>query len=138
MLKLMSVAAGYGRTVALRGVSLHVQEGKIVALVGANGAGKSTVLNTISGLVQARKGSVVYGGKEITRHAADRIVRMGLCEVPEGRQLFAPLTVKDNLVLGSYARSRREKRANLSGGFWTASIRSFRYSRSAANSGPAL
>ncbi len=113
MLKLMSVVTSYGRTVALRGVSIHVKEGEIVALVGANGAGKSTVLNTISGIVPARKGSVIYRDKEITRHSPDRIVKMGLCQVPEGRQLFAPLSVKDNLMLGAYSRRRGEKRANL-------------------------
>lgn len=113
MLRMASVITAYGRTVALRGVSLHVREGEIVALVGANGAGKTTVLNTISGITPLSKGSVQYGGKEIGRAAADRIVRLGLSQVPEGRQLFAPLSVKDNLLLGAYSRTGRERRAHL-------------------------
>jgi branched-chain amino acid transport system ATP-binding protein len=113
VLKLTSVVTNYGRTSALHGVSLHVRPGEIVALVGANGAGKTTVLNTISGITPAAKGKVYYGEKDIARMGADRIVRLGVSHVPEGRQLFAPLTVKDNLLLGSYTRSRAQKQAHL-------------------------
>jgi branched-chain amino acid transport system ATP-binding protein len=112
MLKLTSVVTAYGNTVVLHGVSLHVRAGEVVALVGANGAGKSTLLNTISGIVPARKGSILFNGKEIGRTAAERIVRLGLSHVPEGRQLFAPLTVRDNLWLGTYALRGAEKRAH--------------------------
>jgi len=113
MLKMASVVTTYGRTVALHGVSLQVREGEIVALVGANGAGKTTVLNTISGIASLAKGSVQYSGKEIGRFPADRIVRLGLSQVPEGRHLFAPLTVKDNLLLGAYGRHHGDKRKHL-------------------------
>ncbi len=113
MLKLASVVTAYGNTEVLHGVSLHVRAGEVVALVGANGAGKSTLLNTISGIVPARRGSVLFDGKEIGRAAADRIVRLGLSHVPEGRQLFGPLSVRDNLLLGAYSRGRADTRAHL-------------------------
>ena len=110
MLKIVSVNTAYGRTQVLHGVSLHVNSGEIVALVGANGAGKTTLLNTISGIVPANKGSVMFNGKEIRRMAADRIVRLGVSHVPEGRQLFPPLSVYDNLLLGAYTLSAAEKK----------------------------
>ncbi|MHB9134335.1 MAG: ABC transporter ATP-binding protein [Armatimonadota bacterium] len=113
MLRLASVVTSYGRTIALHGVSLHVREGEIVALVGANGAGKTTILNTISGIIHPGKGSVQFGGKEIRHSSPDGIVRLGLSHVPEGRQLFAPLSVKDNLLLGAYTRKQADKRAHL-------------------------
>ncbi|OPZ84356.1 MAG: High-affinity branched-chain amino acid transport ATP-binding protein LivF [bacterium ADurb.Bin429] len=112
MLRLTSVVTTYGRTTALHSVSLHVRPGEIVALVGANGAGKTTVLNTISGITPAAKGKVQYGEKDIARMSADRIVRLGISHVPEGRQLFAPLPVKDNLLLGSYTLRHAEKQAH--------------------------
>jgi len=111
MLRLASVVTKYGRTTALHGVSLHVSAGEVVALVGANGAGKTTLLNTISGITPAAGGSLKYDGNEIKSLGADLIVRKGICQVPEGRQLFAPLTVHDNLLLGAYTRSRGEKGA---------------------------
>jgi branched-chain amino acid transport system ATP-binding protein len=113
MLRVVSVNTGYGRTQVLHGVSLHVREGEICALVGANGAGKTTLLNTICGVVPANKGSVLLNNKEIRRMPADRIVRLGLSHVPEGRQLFGPLSVHDNLLLGAYTRRQSEKRAHL-------------------------
>ncbi len=113
MLKLQSVVTNYGRTSALHGVSLHVRPGEIVALVGANGAGKTTVLNTISGITPAAKGKVTFQDREITRFSAERIVRLGISQVPEGRQLFAPLSVRDNLLLGTYSLSAGQKRAHL-------------------------
>jgi branched-chain amino acid transport system ATP-binding protein len=113
MLRLSSVVTQYGRTPALHGVSLHVNPGEIVALVGANGAGKTTILNTISGITPASRGAVHYQGQDIVRHAADRIVRLGISHVPEGRQLFAPLSVRDNLLLGTYTRRAVDKRAHL-------------------------
>ena len=100
MLKLQSVVTYYGRVLALRGVSLHVEPGEIVALVGPNGAGKTTVLNTISGIVGARSGKVIFDGKDITNKSPENLVRMGLAQVPEGRQLFADMTVYENLILG--------------------------------------
>jgi branched-chain amino acid transport system ATP-binding protein len=95
----------YGAIHALQGISFHVDEGEIVTLIGANGAGKSTTLNTISGLVRARGGSIRFEGTEITRTPAYHIVSMGIVQVPEGRQIFAPLTVRENLDMGAYARS---------------------------------
>lgn len=108
MLKLISIVTNYGRTTALHGVSLHVDKGEIVALVGANGAGKTTILNTISGILRPTKGNILFQGSPLQRTAPDRIVRLGLSHVPEGRQLFGPLTVRDNLLLGSYTRKRAD------------------------------
>ena len=113
MLKLQSVVTYYGHVLALRGVSLHVEPGEIVALVGPNGAGKTTVLNTISGIVGARSGKVIFDGRDITNKSPESLVRMGLTQVPEGRQLFADMTVYENLVLGAYRRSRVSKMAHL-------------------------
>jgi branched-chain amino acid transport system ATP-binding protein len=115
VLKLTSVNTFYGAVQALKGVSLHVNEGEIVALVGANGAGKTTVLNTISGLTPARQGKVVFQEREITRRAPEDIVQLGISHIPEGRQLFDSLSVADNLMLGAYRRKspRRQIRRDL-------------------------
>ena len=113
MLRMVSVVTKYGRTTALHGVSLHVREGEVVALVGANGAGKTTLLNTISGLTPPTSGSLQYDGKEIRHLAPDQIVRVGLSHVPENRQLFASLSVYDNLLLGAYVLPRWVKKAHL-------------------------
>ncbi len=95
----------YGAIHALQGISFHVKKGEIVTLIGANGAGKSTTLNTISGLVRARSGSIKFKGEEITKTPAYDIVKMGVVQVPEGRQIFAPLTVKENLDMGAFTRT---------------------------------
>jgi branched-chain amino acid transport system ATP-binding protein len=113
VLKTTSVITHYGHVRALDGVSLHVEAGEIVCLLGANGAGKTTLLRTISGLNPPTHGSVVFLGREITRQAPEAIVRGGLSHVPEGRQLFGPMSVADNLVLGAYPRSGRDKRQHL-------------------------
>lgn len=113
MLRLTSVMTCYGGIMALRGVSIHVGEGEIVALIGANGAGKSTLLDTISGVVSPRSGSINYLGSEISGAQPDRLVRMGISHVPEGRQLFPDMSVYDNLLLGAYRQSRGQKRAHL-------------------------
>ncbi len=110
MLKLSSITTSYGSTIALRGVSLHVNPGEIVALVGANGAGKTTILNTISGITPASKGAVTFENREIRRWGADRIVRLGLCQVPEGRQLFSDMSVRDNLLLGALSLGMKRRR----------------------------
>jgi len=110
MLRLTSVEASYGHVKALRGISLHVDAGEIVALIGANGAGKTTMLQTISGLVRADAGSIVFDGTDITHAGPGRIVRAGLCQVPEGRQVFGPLSVADNLLLGAWPRWRGQGR----------------------------
>jgi branched-chain amino acid transport system ATP-binding protein len=94
----------YGAIHALQGISFHVEKGEIVTLIGANGAGKSTTLNTISGLVRARGGGIKFREQDITKLPAHEIVSMGVVQVPEGRKIFAPLTVSENLDMGAYAR----------------------------------
>jgi branched-chain amino acid transport system ATP-binding protein len=94
----------YGAIHALQGISFRVDEGEIVTLIGANGAGKSTTLRTISGLLRPRSGAVTFKGQDITTTAAEKIVRLGISQVPEGRKIFAPLTVRENLMMGAYTR----------------------------------
>ncbi len=95
----------YGAIHALQGVSFHVNEGEIVSLIGANGAGKSTTLRTISALIRPRHGTIHFKDHEITNTPAEQIVRLGISHVPEGRKIFAPLTVRENLEMGAYTRS---------------------------------
>ncbi|MEW6180873.1 MAG: ABC transporter ATP-binding protein [Chloroflexota bacterium] len=95
----------YGAIHALQGVSFHVEEGEIVTLIGANGAGKSTTLRTISGLLRSRTGHIKFKGQDISMMPADQIVKLGISHVPEGRKIFAPLTVKENLLMGAYTRN---------------------------------
>jgi branched-chain amino acid transport system ATP-binding protein len=101
------VSAAYGRIQALRGVSLEVPAGSVVALLGANGAGKTTTLRVISGLLRPTDGAVFFEGRRIDRLPPEAIVRLGVAHVPEGRQVFADLTVGENLILGAYARRDR-------------------------------
>ena len=112
MLRIRNLYAYYGSVTALSGVTCHVKEGEIVALIGANGAGKTTLLNAICGLVR-KKGEVAFQGREVGRMAAERMVGLGISQVPEGRQLFAPMTVAENLELGSYHRSGRNAKADI-------------------------
>ncbi|MDR7484926.1 MAG: ABC transporter ATP-binding protein [Armatimonadota bacterium] len=114
MLRLDSVTTGYHRVPVLRGVSLEVSPGELVALVGANGAGKTTVLRTISGLVRPWEGSIWLDGVRIDGRAPHEIVEAGLGHIPEGRRLFPDMTVRENLELGAYtARAKAAKRRNL-------------------------
>ena len=115
LLVVEGLETAYGGIAALRGISFVVEAGSVVALVGANGAGKSTTLNTISGLLAPRAGSVRFSGREIGGWRADRVASLGLVQVPEGRQVLAPLTVEENLLLGAYARRDREVGADLAG-----------------------
>ncbi len=101
-LAISDLAVRYGRTDAVKGVSLDVRDGQVVCLIGANGAGKTTIMRAISGLVRARAGRVRFAGQDITGRAAHRIAAAGLRQVPEGRQCFAELTVAENLALGAY------------------------------------
>ncbi len=101
-LDVQDLAVCYGRTDAIRGISLRVGQGQVVCLIGANGAGKTTTMRAISGLVRPRAGRVVFDGADITRRAAHRIAAAGLLQVPEGRQCFAELTVQENLTIGAY------------------------------------
>ncbi len=114
LLQVDSLDSHYGRIKALHGVTLAVGEGELVALVGANGAGKTTLLRCISGVQTVSRGAVRYDGRDITRIAPDRRVRMGISQVPERRLLFAPMSVRDNLLLGGYTRSRSEVDEDLS------------------------
>jgi branched-chain amino acid transport system ATP-binding protein len=111
MLKVKNLQVYYGMIHALRAVSLHVKPGEIVALIGGNGAGKTTLLSAVSGVVRPASGEVSLDGKGITRLRADRIVREGIAHVPEGRHVFKPLTVEDNLLLGAYHRYSLRRRA---------------------------
>jgi branched-chain amino acid transport system ATP-binding protein len=95
----------YGAIHALQGISFNIQEGEIVTLIGANGAGKSTTLRTVSGLLRPRVGSVKFNDQNITLTPAEQIVTMGISHVPEGRKIFAPLTVRENLEMGAYTRN---------------------------------
>ena len=97
----------YGAIHALQGISFTVSEGEIVTLIGANGAGKSTTLCTISGLLRPRRGSIRFQGRDITMMPAEQIVRLGVIQVPEGRKIFAPLTVRENLEMGAYTRKNK-------------------------------
>ncbi|MCX7039087.1 MAG: ABC transporter ATP-binding protein [Spirochaetes bacterium] len=99
----------YGAIHALQGISFEVNEGEIVTLIGANGAGKSTTLRTISGLLRPRTGSVRFKGEDITTVPAEKIVHLGISQVPEGRKIFAPLSVKENLMMGAYTREDPEE-----------------------------
>jgi branched-chain amino acid transport system ATP-binding protein len=108
MIELANVSASYGRIEALSGVSLRVREGSIVALLGANGAGKSTTLNVISGIVPPTAGDIVFRGQSIRRLGSDRIVRLGISQVPEGREIFRDMSVHENLVIGAHLRRDRE------------------------------
>ncbi len=104
MLVLKNIDVFYGNVHAVKKVSMHVDQGEIVALIGGNGAGKTTLLSTISGLMKPRKGQIVFQGRQINRQRPDKIVRSGISQVPERRLVFKPLSVEDNLLLGSYHR----------------------------------
>ena len=110
MLKIRNLSAYYGSVKALSGVTMRVREGEIVTLIGANGAGKTTLLNAICGLVR-RDGDLEFSGQSLKGLAPEQIVGLGISQVPEGRQLFAPMTVAENLELGAYRRYRREPKA---------------------------
>src|SRR5512139_833032 len=105
LLEVQDLNVYYGAIHALQGISFTVDEGEIVTLIGANGAGKSTTLKTISGLLRPKSGTVRYKGEEFTSMPAERIVKRGVVHVPEGRKIFATLTVQENLEMGAYSRS---------------------------------
>ncbi len=108
LLEVEGLCTHYGRIQALHEVSLAVAEASLVALVGANGAGKTTLLRTISGVQAASGGVIRFDGRDITRMRSHRRVQLGIAQVPEGRQMFGPMTVEDNLMLGAYTRSRAQ------------------------------
>ncbi len=109
MLRLRNVEAGYGTLKVLRKVTMHIGAGEIVTIIGGNGAGKTTLLRTISGLQGVRSGEIVFDRQEIGRFAPEKIVFCGCSLVPEGRQLFAPMTVRENILLGAYPQFRRKR-----------------------------
>ncbi|NPV90015.1 MAG: ABC transporter ATP-binding protein [Firmicutes bacterium] len=109
MLEVRNLEVFYGAIQALHGVSFHVDEGEIVTLIGANGAGKSTTLRTVSGLIRPKQGSVHFKGVDITKAAAHKIVTMGMSHVPEGRKIIPDLTVMENLKLGAYTRKDKKE-----------------------------
>lgn len=113
MLTVRDLHTSYGAIAALQGVSFEVPSGSVVTLVGANGAGKSTALNTISGLLQPNRGSIRFEDREIAGWRADRVTSLGLVQVPEGRQVLGSLTVEENLLIGAYTRNDSEIRSDL-------------------------
>ena len=110
MLRVKNLSAYYGNIQVLRRVTFHVDQGEVVSLIGGNGAGKSTLLNVISGLHSASSGTVLFEGQEIQRLAPEKMVRLGLLQVPEQRQIFNSMTVTENLELGSYSLPRKEQK----------------------------
>ena len=108
ILRLQNVESAYGPVKAIRGVSLAVAEGAIVTVLGANGAGKTTILKTISGILDPDKGAITFRGEPIQKREPAWIVRRGVCHVPEGREMFPLLSVRDNLMMGAYTRGDRD------------------------------
>ncbi|KMO11389.1 ABC transporter ATP-binding protein [Methylobacterium platani] len=113
MLEVEGLRAGYGATEVLRGLDLNVRAGEIVAVLGANGVGKTTLNKVLSGVVPARSGDIRFDGRAITKASASSIVEAGLIHVPEGRKIFPNLSVRENLVLGSYRRGRARRSQNI-------------------------
>ena len=109
MLEIKDIEVYYGMIKAIKGVSFEVNEGEVIALIGANGAGKTTILHTITGLLEAKKGTVCFDGKDITRVPAHKIVSMGMAHVPEGRRVFSNLSVLQNLKMGAYTRKDKNE-----------------------------
>jgi len=109
MLEVNDLEVYYGMIQAIKGVSFHVDKGEVVALIGANGAGKTTILHTLTGLVAPKSGTIVYEGKNIAKVPGHKIVTMGMAHVPEGRRVFAQMTVLENLKLGAYTRSSKKE-----------------------------
>ena len=108
MIEVKDLTVNYGMINAVKGVSFTVNEGEIVALIGANGAGKTSILHTITGLIQAKSGSISFCGQDITKIPANKIVALGMAHVPEGRRVFADLTVLENIKMGAYIRTDKE------------------------------
>ena len=109
MLEIKDIEVYYGMIQAIKGISFEVNEGEVIALIGANGAGKTTTLHTITGLLSPKKGSVIFEGKDITKVPAHKIVSLGIAHVPEGRRVFADLSVYENLKMGAYTRKDKNE-----------------------------
>ncbi len=113
MLRVRSIKVNYGAIRALKGVSFHVKEGEIVTLIGANGAGKSTILNTVSGLLRPVSGEILLKDSPIHKLSPAQIVKLGVSQTPEGRQVFSTLSVRDNLILGAYPRRKQSDKSEI-------------------------
>lgn len=109
MLEVKDLQVYYGMIQAIKGISFHVDQGEVIALIGANGAGKTTILHTVSGLLTPKTGSVIFEGRDIMKAPGHKIVSMGMAHVPEGRRVFAQLTVLQNLKMGAYTRKNKEE-----------------------------
>lgn len=109
LLEIKNLVVSYGAIKALRGISFSVEQGEVISLIGSNGAGKTTTLHSISNLIKKNSGSIFFEGTDITNLSADKIVKMGLIQVPEGRRVFANLSVKENLEMGAYLRKDKEQ-----------------------------
>ena len=109
MLEIKDLEVYYGMIQAIKGISFQVNEGEVIALIGANGAGKTTILHTVTGLLSPKCGSVLFEGKDITKVPAHKIVSLGMAHVPEGRRVFAELTVYENLKMGAYTRKDKNE-----------------------------
>ena len=112
ILEVRNLEVFYGVIQAIKGISFDVEQGEIIALIGANGAGKTTTLHTITGLIRAKSGSIFYEGKEVTRIPGDKLVQMGIAHVPEGRRIFSSMTVLQNLKMGAYTRNDKKEIAD--------------------------
>ena len=112
MLKVTDLKVNYGVIQAIKGVSFEVNQGEVIALIGANGAGKTTILHTVTGLLAAKSGKIEFEGRDITKMPAHEIVYLGMAHVPEGRRVFSDLTVYENLLMGAYSRKDKEEIAN--------------------------
>ena len=109
MLEVKDLQVYYGMIQAIKGISFEVNQGEVIALIGANGAGKTTILHTVTGLIAPKAGSIVFEGQDITKVPAHKIVSMGMAHVPEGRRVFAQLSVYDNLKMGAYTRKDKNE-----------------------------
>ena len=109
MLEVKDLQVYYGVIQALKGISFHVEQGEVIALIGANGAGKTTTLQTLTGMLAPKKGNVIFEGQDITKIPAHKIVGLGMAHVPEGRRVFAQLSVLQNLMMGAYTRKDKEE-----------------------------
>ena len=107
MLEVKDLQVYYGVIQALKGISFEVNQGEVIALIGANGAGKTTTLQTLTGILSPKSGSIVFEGKDLTRTPAHKIVEMGMAHVPEGRRVFADMSVYENLLMGAYTRKNK-------------------------------
>lgn len=111
LLVIKNLWAGYGEVTVLKNISIHINKGETVTLIGSNGAGKTTLLSVISCLIRSQKGKILFDNVEIQKMPPHKIVKLGISHVPEGRQIFSPLTVYDNLLLGTFSRDRGEKQS---------------------------